>query len=156
MPGKEYEVRLATADDAVQVLDVLYNQFDRDEPLMKFLLPNGPGIPEVSKTGKVSEEVEMKATVLAIDDEKIIGVAVNEILDYGQEDLMYADMENFDDKDVCYAIGKIRVFLDYIGKNVKISSHFPNCGKGILLDKLYVDQSHRGKGIAKRLIETTR
>lgn len=157
MPNNNYSVRLAASKDTTQIFDIFYNNFDKDEPLIKSLLPSATSAPPKEEIPRsVSQEELLKYTLVAEEDGEIIGLALSEILELGQQDKMYTETENYSDENVRYAMDKIHPFLDHIGRNSTISSHFPNCSKGILLEKLYVNPSQRGKGIAKKLIEETR
>lgn len=161
MPTKTYLVRSFTPKDEAEVYDIMFNKFDADEPLMKYLLKN----PLRNFTEDVDIKVQPRGvevakvdsnSLVAVERGKIMGIAINKVLEKDQKDVMYAGIENYRSKKVYNAIIKVDPLLHYIGSECKISTRFPGFGKGVLLDKLYVDPTHRGKGIAKALIEETR
>lgn len=69
---------------------------------------------------------------------------------------MYGNDEDDYDESYRNEVKKMNNFLKYVASECKISSSFPECGKVLLIDDIYVDPSYRGKGIAKRLLEKTR
>lgn len=154
MPNNTVEVRVALPNERSQILEIMYTNFDKDEPLIKNLLPSSKDCN--SDSMEFMNDDPLDSTLVAVKDGTIVGIAINSILELGNENKMYTDVENYNDVNVRDAMAIIHPFLDYVATQFKISSYCLDSGKGILLDKLYVDQSHRGRGIAKKLIEGTR
>lgn len=147
-----YKIRLPVQNDKTQLLDIFVNGFSHDEPLLNSLL-NGVAEEAINEN---DEEIRIESCSLVfMENGKIVGATVSKVLEEGEQDIMYTEIDRVSNKNVRRAIIKIQRFLDCIGRRCRISTHYPECKKGILIDKMYVLPSHRGRGIAKKLIKET-
>lgn len=149
-----YKIRPANPNDKKQLVNMFVKSFSKDEPLLHSLLSNN----NQNFDEKVESNEEMRiesCSLVAVDSGKIVGATIGKILQEGEEDIMYAEFDAFNNRNLRKAILKIQRLLDDIGGQFKISAHFPECKRGILIDKVYVEPSHRRNGIAKKLILET-
>lgn len=157
---EDYHVRVATPIDATMIFAYWNCNFDEDEPMMKSLKPNcsEPFDEEDSTEDWEEEKINslFSLSLVALDNEKVIGFVVTKVLEQSEVDTMYMNVEEFYPKSLRNAVEKMQNFLKHVASECKISSTFPECGKVLLIDVIYVDRSYRGKGIAKRLLEKTR
>lgn len=156
----DYRVRLATSNDKRMIFDYWYYHFDQDEPMMKSLMPKSLDDFEDEDSIEDWEEDRINSlfslSLAALDKEKVIGFVVSQVLEPSEVDTMYMYDEYFYGECWRHAVEKMQHFLKYVANECKISSRFPECGKVLLIDVIYVDSSYRGKGIAKKLLEETR
>lgn len=144
----DFDVRLATEADKTRMVEFLRKFFFRDEPLNKFL-----GVVTADKP--INEDLESFAcadmtdpSLVAEMDGKLIGVCLNGILEREGKDC------DFVPKDKQFS--KIFHLLEYVAEQSDPFQHFPGSDKAMSVKIISVDDTYRGKGIAKQLMAKTR
>lgn len=144
----DFNVRIATKDDRTRMVEFLRKFFFRDEPLNKYLDMITPENP-------INEDLERFAcadlddpTIVAEMDGKLIGVCLNGIMEKEKKE------EEFVPRDKKFA--KIFHLLEFVAKDSDPFSHFPGATKAMTIKIVSVDDTYRGKGIAKQLMAKTK
>ncbi|XP_074042780.1 arylalkylamine N-acetyltransferase 1-like isoform X2 [Leptinotarsa decemlineata] len=144
----EFEIKEAKTEDRERILQFLRIFFFKDEPCNAYLKV-------VTEENPINEDLETFSmngfdnglSLLAIHEGKLIGVCLNAILEKGQKKSMKCKDEKF---------SKILNLFNYVGSQVNIFDKYPECDRGVAIGIVSVDESYRGKGIAKKLMEKTR
>lgn len=144
----DFEVRIATDADKNRMVEFLRKFFFRDEPLNKYLRL-------ITKEKPTNKDLERFAcsdmgdpSIIAELDGKLIGVCLNGILTKESKE------DDFVPKDKKF--GKIFNLLNYVAEQSDPFKHFPGAEKAMTLKIISVDDSYRGKGIAKQLMAKTK
>ncbi|XP_057662355.1 arylalkylamine N-acetyltransferase 1-like [Diorhabda carinulata] len=145
----DFDIKIATLDDEQQVLEFLQKFFYKDEPLnafMELITDEHPRCLDLEKF--TLKDLDNGVNLLAIQNGKIIGVCLNGIIERDSNE------DEFVSKDEKFS--KIVKLLDYVAVESDPFQIYPGIDRAMVVKILSVDNSYRGKGIAKYLIAKTR
>lgn len=149
MNTSDYEIRLGTKEDALEITELMLNGFYKDEPLIKYIREKYR-FPEDAVWKIFSEAELLDPSLVVVKDGKIIGVSLNKIFEKGKDNPPTPG----DDKSQARIV--ISDFLDYADEQSNFWNFFPDCQKGIAVGKVSIIDDYKEKGIATRLINTIR
>ncbi|CAG9821516.1 unnamed protein product [Phaedon cochleariae] len=143
----DYDIRIAKTEDRDAIAQFLRTYFYKDEPLNKFL-------EIVSEENPINHDLEAFAmadfdngiSLMAFRQGKLIAVCLNFILHRGKKEHFHCEDEKF---------SKIVGMLEYVEEKSDPFQKYPGCDKAVSVGIVSVDDSCRGKGVAKKLIEKT-
>lgn len=153
------EIRVAQENDIEELERLVHREFYPEEPTVKYLHKIHPDLFDNDEKPKGSKPEDfLNPTLVYTKENKIIGFAVNKVLGKGNENILYGEVvnlhEDVEPKFLPLATNYM-AFMNFVENNAKITEFFPECKKGLLLDKLYVNPKYRGEGIGKKLCEET-
>nr|XP_023025537.1 dopamine N-acetyltransferase-like [Leptinotarsa decemlineata] len=141
-------IEIATAENKNEVLEFLRKFFFKDEPVNNFL-----GL--VSCENPINEDVEAFSieyldnglTLMAKYDENLVGVCMSVVI---EKETKKTTVNCQDEK-----FAKLLKFFEYVGERADPFEQYPDCTRAVCIGIVSVDESYRGRGIAKNLLNTT-
>lgn len=143
------EFRIAYPSDKENIISFLNQFFYNEEPLNKYLKDVYGNYHGNRNVRQFSEEELIDPTVVVAKEKNIIGVCLNRILIKGIDDSELYLSDNI-------VRQKLLDFIKYVEDESGYFDYFPDCVKGMTVDLISVDDSYRGRGIAKKLLNKTR
>ncbi|CAH1118729.1 unnamed protein product [Phaedon cochleariae] len=143
----EFEIKTATTDDKEQILRFLRTFYFQDAPLscyLKVLTDENP-INE-NLEAYTSALIDDLPPLMAVYNDKLIGVCINTILE--RDKLSKPPPSWIDDK-----LMKMVNLLGFVSKGADAFGKHAGCVRALSAAMLSVDQTYRGNGVAKKLLE---
>ncbi|CAH1169604.1 unnamed protein product [Phaedon cochleariae] len=143
------DLKIATTQDKDQIIRFLRTFFYKDEPLNQsigLVTPKEPIHEEAEAFSMIN--FDRGLSVLALDKKKLIGVCLSDVIDRNHKDAL----PEVEDERFAKLIG----LFDRLANETKIFEEFPHADRGVVINVLSVDESYRGQGIAKRMLNRIR
>lgn len=150
-PPEPYEILPVTSEDSERVLNHLRKFFFKDEPLNVAVKLIEPGETSCKELEEFSMNcVKDNLSLMAVTSSgTVIGVSLNEKMERNDEPCKDIECPN-------PKFRKILNLLCTIDSEGKVFEKFPNIDKILNVTILSVDETWRGRGIAKQLMNKTR
>jgi len=153
---KGYDIVQITNKDIDRVIEFLYKFFFKDEPLnicVGLLDEPGSTCEELEKY--CSESILSGVSVMAVSpNNDLMGVCVNGVLT--REDMELQDLKDEEVADCGNKkFKKILNLLNVVAKESDVFGQYPEVDKVLEIRVLSVDDTYRGRGIAKALLDRT-